>query len=211
MKHSKKLLFVFFFALVAGISLAQVKFGFKAGANGSYLLGVEKVLNSMEGASDISTEVLFGYQAGLSLDLSAGIFFIRPELMYSYQGFAIKSKLAYSGAEAEKIHMNYMKLPLHVGYKRVVNMDSDVRFGIGGYAAYYLSGHEKLKAYEFKKLDYGVSAMFAVDYVNTSTAICYEFGLVDLIGIDGWSTNKQSNKLPDVRNTSLRISVAYYF
>jgi len=211
MEHSKKLLFVFFFALVAGISQGQVKFGIKLGANGSYLFGVEKVLNSMEGASDISTEVLIGYQAGLSLDMSAGKFFIRPELMYSNQGFAIKSKLASSGAEAEKIQMNYMKLPLHVGFKRVINMDSDLRFGIGGYAAYYLSGDEKLKDYEFKKLDYGVSAMFAYDYVNTSTSISYEYGLVDLIGMNGWSANKLANKLPEVRNTSLRLTVVYYF
>jgi len=212
MKHcSKKLLFVCCITLVAGISQAQVKFGIKVGGNYSTLIGVEQFLNSTETGSNISTEMMIGYQGGLSLDMSAGKFFIRPELEFSYQGFAAKSKTASASVEADKYHINYVKLPVHVGYKQVVNMDSDFRFGIGGYAAYYISSHERIKVYDLAKLDYGVSVMFALDYVNTSTSIGYEYGLVNLIGMNGWSANTQSNKLPDVRNSSIRLSVAYYF
>ena len=212
MKHySKKLLFLCCFTLVAGILQAQAVFGIKAGANGSELLGFEKFLHSTEEASNINTEMLIGFQAGLSLDMSAGKFFIRPELEFSQQGFAAKYKWQSEESEAEKFYMYYMKLPVHFGYKQALNMDSDLRFGIGGYAAYYLTGNEAMKDAELKKLDYGVSAMIAFDYVNTSTSIGYEYGLVDVIGMDGWSAYKKANNLPSVRNGSLRISVAYYF
>ena len=212
MKHyPKKLLFLFCFTLLAGISQAQVKFGIKVGANDSNLFGFEKFLNSTEVTSDIATEMLIGYQAGLSLDLSAGKFFMRPELEFSAQGSAVKLKSASTRDEAEKFYLYYMKLPIHVGYKQALNMDSDLRFGIGGYAGYYLTGNERMKNYEFKKLDYGVSAMIAFDYVNASTSIGYEYGLVDVIGMDGWSAYKKANNLPDVRSGSIRISVAYYF
>ena len=210
-KNLKILLFLCCFTLVASTSQAQVKFGIKAGANGSNLLGFEKFLNSTEAGRDITTDMLIGYQVGLSLDLSAGKFFIRPDLEFSDQGFAAKYKWESADVETEKFHLYYMKLPVHIGYKHAINMDSDLRFGIGGYAAYYLTGNEAMKGYEIKKLDYGVSAMIAFDYVNTSTSIGYEYGLVDVIGADGWSAYKKANKLSDVRSGSLRISVAYYF
>ena len=199
------------FILVAGISQAQVKFGIKAGANGSNLLGFEKMANATESGKDISTDMLIGYQVGLSLDLSAGKLFIRPDLEFSDQGFAAKYKWEAADVETEKFHLYYMKLPVHVGYKHAINMDSDLRFGIGGYAAYYLTGNEAMKGFELKKLDFGLSAMIAFDYVNTSSSIGYEFGLVDVIGMDGWSIFKKANNLPIVRNGSLRISFAYYF
>ena len=207
--YCKTWLFLCCFALVAGMSQAQVKFGIKAGANGSSLIGFEKVHNFLvSDAENITTTMIFNYQAGLSLDLAVGKLFIRPDLEFSTQGFGTTLKSAGSTADTTKYNLYYLKLPVHIGYKHALNMDTDLRFGVGGYAGYLIYGNvEDL----FNKLDYGLSAIVALDYVNTSTSINYEYGLVDMIGVDGWSNYRKENKLPVVRNSCFKISFAYYF
>ena len=197
------------FTLVASMSQAQVKFGIKAGANGSTLIGFEKVHNFLVSEDEnITTEMIFNYHGGLSLDLSAGKLFFRPDLEFSTQGFGTKLKSAGENADTTKYNLYYLKLPVHIGYKHALNMDTDLRFGVGGYGGYLIYGNEdKL----FKNLDYGLSAIIACDYVNMSFSASYEYGLVDMIGKDGWSDYRKENKLPAVRNSCFRISIAYYF
>ena len=215
MKHyCKTFLIIFCFTLVAGMSHAQVKFGVKAGATGSNLLGFEKFMNhfaSMANVNEITTEMTIRYNVGVSMDASVGKLFLRPELEFVQQGFAAKFKYESAEAESENLQMYYLKLPVHIGYKHELNMDTDLRFGVGGYAGYYLGGNDAFDGYEIKKLDFGISAIAALDYIRTSTSISYEYGLVDVVGMDGWSAYRKANNLPSIRNSCLKISIAYYF
>lgn len=199
------------FILIAEISHAQVKFGVKAGATGSNLAGFEKFFNFATNGEKITTEMTIRYHAGVSMDAAFWKLFIRPELEFNQQGFAAKYQYESAEAEAENLQMYYLKLPVNVGYKHALNMDTDLRFGIGGYAAYYLGGNDAFKNYEIKTLDYGISAIAALDYINISTSISYEHGLVDVVGMDGWSAYRKANNLPALRNSCFKISIAYYF
>ena len=211
-KNCKTLLFLFCFTLVAGITHAQAKFGIKIGGNASTLLGFEKFYNlDLSEANQINTSMMFRYHAGLSLDVSVGKLFLRPELEFVEQGVAAKYKSENEQTDASNYKMHYLKLPVHIGYKHVLNMDTDLRFGIGGYASYYLGGDKSFENLKVKKLDYGLSVIAALDYVRTSTSLSYEYGLEDIVGADSWSTFKKENKLPSIRNTCLKLSVAYYF
>jgi len=209
--YSKTFLIIFCFTLVAGMSHAQIKYGVKAGATGSNLAGFEKFFNFVTDGEKINTEMTIRYHAGLSLDASVGKLFVRPELEFIQQGFAAKYQYESTDAEPENFQMYYLKLPVNIGYKHELNMDTDLRFGIGGYAAYYLGGNEALKGYDIKPLDFGISVIAALDYINTSTSISYEHGLVDVVGMDNWSTYRKANNLSALRNSCLKISFAYYF
>lgn len=209
--YCKTLLFLCCFTLVAGVSQAQVKFGGKLGYTASNLIGFEKFYNSfVEERDHITTEMKFNYHVGVSLDLSAGKLFLRPELELSSQGFAakLKSESGNSATEAENYDLYYIKLPAHIGYKHALNMDTDILFGIGGYASYLFSGN---KDNLFKELDYGLSSIVACDYVQWSYSLSYEFGLVDMIGLNGWNDYRKNNQLSAVRNSCIKISVARYF
>jgi len=210
--YCKTLSLLFCFTLVAVSSQAQVKYGIKVGANASSLSGFENFYNSLveKEGDKITTNMTIGYLGGLSLDLSAGGLFFRPELEFSKQGFGAKLK---SGGDSDSTTYNlyYLKLPVHIGYKYALNLDTDLRFGIGGYASYLLAGDKSLDVLKLKNLDYGLSVMVACDYVQMSYSLSYEYGLADLIGIDGWSAYKKDNKLSAIRNSCIKLSVAYYF
>jgi len=211
-KYCNTLLILFCFTLVAGITHAQAKFGVKVGGNGSTLFGFEKFYNlDLSEGDQITTEMTISFHAGLSLDVSVGKLFIRPELEYVAQGIAAKYKSENDQTKASNYDLNYLKLPVHIGYKQMLNMDTDFRFGVGGYASYYLGGDKSFDNLEVKQLDYGLSVLAAFDYVRTSISISYEYGLEDIVGANGWSTFKKENKLPSIRNSCLKISVTYYF
>ncbi len=210
--YLKTLSFLVAFVFVAGIAQAQVKFGIKAGVNFSSLMGFEDNLVTGDGEK-MSTEMLVGYQGGLSLHIGMGSFFFQPELEYSLQGTAAKleSEADDEEIESENLKLHYIKLPMYLGYKYGLNMDSDILFGIGGYAGYLVSEDKFYKDLKLKSFDYGLSAMVGVDYVNMSFSLSYDLGLVDLIGRDGWSELKQEKDLSGLKNSCIKVSASYYF
>ena len=210
--YCKTLLILCCFTFLFENAHAQAKFGIKVGANGSTLEGFEKLYNlDVSEQNKITTEKTVRYHAGLSLDVSVGKLFFRPDLEFIVLGVAAKYKSENAETEASNFQIYYLKLPAHIGYKFALNMDTDLRFGVGGYASHYLGGDKSFDDLKVKKLDYGASAIAAFDYVNISFSISYDYGLADVVGMEGWSEYRKANNLSAIRNSCLKISFAYYF
>jgi hypothetical protein len=98
----KKILLVFVCAVaIATTSEAQVRFGFKGGANFGNLTG------DIEG-----TKMKLGFNAGAVAKISINeAFSVQPELVYSNQGAT-----AEEGDIDIKLHMNYINIPVMFQY-----------------------------------------------------------------------------------------------
>ena len=214
----KKLKVIFVLCLLtAGVisSNAQVSFGVKGGLNTSTLSGYSDLIKSAEGMEgmegieigDVKTMSKLGFHVGVMAQLNLPVtnLFLQPELLYSSLGV----KTEYEG-ESENSSLNYIQLPVYVGYKINAGLGLDVILGAGPYLGYGLSGDED--AFDiFNRFDFGLSAMAGIQYNKLQITAAYDLGLTDNMGINGWKTAKDLYGLSGISNRNIKVSLGYFF
>ena len=143
----KKIFTILLLCFIASISDAQT-INLKAGTNiaNQYpaLVGVT------QGGSikKISGEALQRFHAGVSMDVRlTGSWFVRPELMYSGQGYHMHELIDFAGntqAPAADFKLNYLNLPVHFVYRQPLskpgNKKMELLIGVGPYAGFLVGG-----------------------------------------------------------------------
>lgn len=218
-KHLVKTALVFLLLSVTTLAQAQIKFGVSGGGSLSSVRGFEKVTNHFleaAGSSElIKSEMKVGYQVGLTMHIPISVLFFDATLNYTQQGVSAKTEAeANSDEEIEpgNFNMHYIKVPLHLGAKINMNPDTYMFFGAGLYGGYLFSADEYFKdVLEFKKIDFGLSLMGGVDWLSHRGSLSIEYGLVDLVGIDGWKDYRKAKDLPSLRNINIQLSYTFFF
>ena len=129
-----------------------------------------------------------------------------------------------------KTNMNYLEIPIHIGYQYAINDDFSVFGEFGPYFAIGLFGKtdgEEMDyndnweivsnsvSYntfdEFKRFDFGLGLRFGVEFKQRYTlSIGYDFGLVN-----GWKEPEADDEEIDltgkVKNRNLTIGIGYKF
>lgn len=129
-----------------------------------------------------------------------------------------------------KTNMNYLEIPIHVGYQYAINDDFSVFGEFGPYFAIGLFGKTKGEEMdyndnwelvsnsvsyntfdEFKRFDFGLGLRFGVEFKQKYTlSIGYDFGLVN-----GWKEPEAGDEEIDltgkVKNRNLTIGLGYKF
>jgi hypothetical protein len=221
MKNLRKTGIIFALLFVAFATQAQVKLGVKGGLNVSTLSGMDKLANVGEGLLDEAGESLLdgqlsvgsrvGFHLGVmaQFDLPAN-FFLQPELLFSVLGD--KEKM---GTRSETNSLNYLQLPVYVGYKIGAGGGLNVILGVGPYFGCGISGTDDIfkkndEGY-FKRLDVGAAAMGGIQFNKLQITVGYDFGLVDMMDVNGWKTVKDMLGLSSISNRNLKVSVGYFF
>jgi hypothetical protein len=175
----KKFLLVAVSFGVAYFSPAQVKFGFKAGANLSNVGGKDAV-----GASSL-IGFYGGVQAGIPLVSSLSL---QPELLYSAQGTKVEVETSGDGDEIittkANMHLNYLALPVLLQYRHA----SGLFVQTGPQLSYLLSAKVKANGQsedlkdDFKKTDlsWALGVGYAIAGGKIGFNVRYNFGLTKL-------------------------------
>lgn len=162
--------------LIAGRAAAAVGFDVRGGANVSGMTFVHT------GDSQFNLSPRIGYYAGANVDF--GIW----KGLYVQTGAAILSRGAKDHDMYCDYFMNYIEMPLSVGYRFVVDNDLSVYLELGGWGAYGIFGNIRAenKVYECfddfaNRLDAGLHAGFgAVIYGHLQFGFRYSYGLMNI-------------------------------
>jgi hypothetical protein len=135
-------------------------------------------------------------------------FFLQPELSYSIQG--TKEEIA---STTETSRLNFLKLPVYAGYKIDAGLGLNIILAAGPYFAYGLNGSEGAYGDDgmFTRFDAGLSAMGGIQFNKIQITVGYDFGLIDQMDIEGWSTAKDILGLSAVQNRNIKVSAGYFF
>jgi hypothetical protein len=195
MKNLVKLSVVLAFLLIGFASQAQVSYGVKGGLNASTLSGFSKT---------VETKSKSGFHAGLvgQVALSSSPFFIQPELLFSQEGTKEKVDKKFINHT-----LNYLQLPVYLGYKIDVGSDLNMIAGVGPYLAYGLSGTNKAFKERMSRFDAGVSAMGGIQFEKIQITVGYDFGLTNIRK----GELKKAKDLSRISNRNLKVSIAYLF
>lgn len=176
--------------------------GVRGGFGIANISGVSKLFE-MSGTG-YSSSSLLGFHSGLVAQFNfPGNWFFQPELLYSSQGCEIEGEAGVLG---------YIQLPLQTGYKIDVGNDFDLLFGTGIYFAFGVYGRDDAFEYTFRRFDFGLPVFFGFQVRGTMVTVGYDFGLVDIVGIDGWHEAQELDKsLPKICNRNFKFSVVQFF
>lgn len=188
MKTTFKSIFVAAALLVSGSAFAQeagtVKFGVQAGANLSNFAG------DLDDLDDLDAKV--GFQVGVTADyfLSQNLF-LQSGLAYTTKG----AKKEVLGVKTT-MNLNYLQLPVRIGYAIPVSEGFSVNLNAGPYVAYGIGGKTKvgdLKSDSFgddglKEFDFGIGGGVGAEFGAIAINLGYEYGLADL-GSDNIKVN----------------------
>lgn len=185
---------------------AQVTFGVKAGLNLADLNGK----NGGESFSD-DTKIKAGFHVGATADFSLGEnLFVQPALLFSTKGFKLES-----GSTKGTININYLEIPVNVGYKF-----GDFHVFAGPYLAFAISGETKIETNgvevktdiefgsdeendDYKSTDFGVNVGLGYQFSNFVISAQYGLGLSNILP-GGDSDNS-------TKNAVIGISLGYKF
>lgn len=225
MKTNKLILacLVVLFALPAA---AQVKLGVEAGAN------LSNYLTSNHSLPAGSKDMKVGFQAGLTADyefqnhltLMSGLYFIRKGgNMKLGEDYGQKPFYRYPNVEAK---MNYLQIPVKLGYSFHVNDHLSLIPYVGLYAAYGFSGGKssiqvvdngKVTDGEWKPLDgYGHSSGLMIPgfrrwEVGAVAGVKAVLGKHYTISFDYNIGLNKAQKTYGLRNSTFQLSVGYRF
>lgn len=204
----KKILFVLA-VLMAGVGsmyAQSIRFGITGGLNSSNI-------NLERTNKTYSTDPRIGFNAGIKseigfVDTHKGPY-LNAALLYSVKG----AKLT----EDTDFKMNYLELPVHLGYKFGLGDNFGLFVHAGPYAAYGLSSNvtwggisvnvfdtKDEKTFGIDRFDAGVSASVGVELArNLQISLDYSKGLTNIM--------KSSSDNDKFTNSNLSVSVAYMF
>ena len=223
MKNLNKVFFAILLSVltIGFVNAQDIKFGLKGGFNASSLSGMESFIKTAGmiaeeiDADDIdfstfSTSYKPGFHAGVVAQIGFGSLFLQPELLFSRMGVTAKME-----GESNNLHLNYLQLPVYVGYKKSVGVGLNVLVGAGPYIGYGISGSEDVfdsNEGMFKRFDAGLSFMGGIEFNDMiQITLGYDLGLVDKMDMPGWKTVKDVLDLSSISNRNIKVSVAYFF
>lgn len=198
------LLAVLAVASVVGLNAQGLRLGIIGGANVSNM-------NLEQKDRTESSDPLAGFHAGLKAELG---------FMSSNSGPYLDAALLYSTKGAKltdnaNLRVNYLELPVHIGYKIGLGEHFGLFAHVGPYVGYGLSataefGDLSYKLFDektespwmMKRFDAGVSAGVGVEMVkNFQVSLNYSKGL----------TNIAKTEQAKITNSNVSVSLAYMF
>lgn len=185
----------------------------------------------LTGGINFSTQTQQKYRTGFHLGVKSEIQLSCIKGMFFDLGAFITSKgYKSSWYFDEKSHENlqwkgdlyYLDIPIHIGYKLVINDRFSFFASAGPYIGVGLWGQVKVKNEKpmqndvvqtfsknvfdddlYKRIDWGAGVKFGVEFrQHIQVAAGYDWGIRDL---------KTSDKLIDIRNRNMTISCTYIF
>ncbi len=191
------------------LSNAQMKVGWKGGLNLSTLSGYKEIAHKVGYVhDDYDVEYAPAFHFGITTQYEFNeVIFIQPELLFSMQGIKEKSK-----NETETSRLNFLQLPVYIGYKSNTGMNSEGIIGIGPYIGYGIWGSQGAygKQGQFQHFDAGLTVMVGFQIKNFQLTTSYDFGMVDQIGIDKWNDIKKDYGLSGIYNRNFKVSFVWY-
>lgn len=187
---------------VSAQEAGALKFGVQVGAN----------LSNVSGDVD-NTDAKIGFQGGITADyfLTESVF-LQSGLAYTNKGYkaeaeAIKTKIT--------ANLNYLQLPIHIGYNIPVSEGLSVNLHAGPYLAYGIGGQTKTKVdgTEISDIDafgdkgtnenfeFGLSGGVGLGLGAININLGYEYGLSNSSKVDGIS----------IHNNNAYLSLGYKF
>lgn len=162
--------------VMAGQTASAVGFDIRGGANVSGMTFLPV------GESQLSLSPHIGYYAGANVDFTIW------KGLYVQAGAGLESRGARDHDMYSDYFLNYLEVPLSVGYKFVLDNDLSVFVELGGWGAYGLFGNIRSegKVYDCfgdfaRPLDAGLHAGFgAVLYGHLLFGFRYSYGLVNI-------------------------------
>ncbi|MDU1903490.1 MAG: porin family protein [Dysgonomonas sp.] len=146
--------------------------------------------------------VFVDYNFSRSVFLRSGLDFTMKGAKLDAYGEELSSSVPVTYNYVEKIRMNYLQIPLMIGYKYRVADGTNIYIAAGTYFAYGIYGkgkysissvnnsgapvirteskHDGFDDMELKKFDFGLSGNIGVIYDRYSINVGYEHGLVNL-------------------------------
>jgi hypothetical protein len=200
MKNLFKLSVLAAFLLIAFVSHAQINYGVKGGLNVSTVTGYPKVME---------TKHKPGFNVGLvgQVNLPFNLF-VQPELLFSQEG--VKRKEIVKGKDKKDFssyQLNYLELPVYIGYKFDAGLGLHLIAGAGPYFAFGLSGTNEPFKDMMKRFDAGFSVMGGIQFEKIQLIMGYDMGFLDLRkdAMKKWAgTSKVSNR-------NLKVSLTYFY
>lgn len=173
---------------------AQLRFGLTGGLQSS------KINISASGLR-VNTSGLFGAHVGGVAEYAVNDnVFIRPELLLSFKGGALRD-----GVDSYKLNLTYIELPIQGIYKYEVGSGKLVG-GVGPYFGFLLGGKdddEPIKVgTDIKGLDVGLRLLGGYELTDKNLGInlFYNSGLANINPISGAT----------IRNSTIGLSVTYF-
>jgi len=196
MRKSKKLLTTALFICLSlmSVNAQDLSFGINAGINDNTPRG-----------NVMSHEARYGFNVGVFGELEL------PKLapgLYTTAGLSFKQKgfINWGGGRGM---LNYLELPIHLGYKFNLGKHTKLLFEVGPYLAYGLGGksavgRKMFSDYYFKRFDVGMDAVIGLEFnKHLQLKLSYQHGLRQL----------QHDKYGDLDyyNRGFNLSVGYKF
>ncbi|WP_032594838.1 porin family protein, partial [Bacteroides fragilis] len=140
----KKIYFVFFIMLVASMSsMAQVKFGIETGMTASRIVSGQRITESTANSAGVQIGLVVDFTFSKKWLLMSGLSFLQKggELNRELTVNAGRVDLYQAGPAFNHISfkMNYLELPLKLGYKFQLGDKLDLIPSIGIYGSYGFS------------------------------------------------------------------------
>jgi hypothetical protein len=176
-------------------SYAQVRFGLKVGGNLANVDGFDK------------SQMKLGLSAGPVLTVKlANVFFLQSELLYSIKGSQSDS-LQNSDA---KLDLNYITLPILVGYRLAPNFSIKLGPEIGRLlsAKSEVNGTTKDITDFYQSFDFGADLGLAYSFKKIALDLRYNYGFKDLL--DRTNQTGTAGGDENVSNRVLQFSLTYF-
>ncbi|WP_462317609.1 porin family protein [Marinilabilia sp.] len=195
----KKALFIVAVMLlsISTVSVAQVKFGVKAGVN------IANVSGDDAENMDSRLAPVFGVFANVALSESLSF---QPELLYSMKG--AKESMSMEGMDIESTaKLSYIDIPLMLKY----NISGGFNLQAGPQLGLLLSADNEMEAGgesetmdikdELKGMDFGFNIGAGYDFGSLGVDVRYNLGLSNIADYEDG----------DLKNTGVQIGVSYAF
>lgn len=179
----KLILSTAFFFLALTVKAQEVDFGLRAGVN-LFDVSISEFKNSNGMVQSIKGgDQKLGYHAGIYGQFSIATFFVRPELLYTFQN----SEIQYTdnGGTEKTLEIDYSRfdIPVIVGAKL-----GPIRLGVGPVASFAISKPDGAFNKSLKDATFGYQAGIGVDLAGFSIDLRYEGALskyAESVTIDG--------------------------
>lgn len=191
----RKALIILVAFFLAGSSYGQVRFGLKAGGNLANIDGFDK------------TKMKLGLNAGPVLQVKlANVFFLQTELLYSIKGTKSDS-VQNSNA---KLDLNYINLPILIGYRAAPNFSIKLGPEIGRLlsAKSEVNGTTQDISDFYEDFDFGANFGLAYSFKKLALDLRYSYGFKDLLDRAGGGVRPGGSD--DVSNRALQFSLTYF-
>lgn len=212
----------------------KFRVGVGVGMNVNSISNAKDAFDAEDG-TDISSKI--GFNAGLKADyFFTNNVYLGTGLMFNQKGI----KGDYSDPDdpeykySEKVTLNYLEIPLHIGYRHPVSNNVAIFGEVGPYFAYAVSGKVKYDPSDpddetnlfkikddagdkiYKRFDAGIGIHAGVEFNKFQIKVGYDFGLTNLNKTYSFEDYDEDGdtytyKTKGGKNGTFTVGVAYYF